>query len=131
MDSGLVSASLIPEIVRALSRTRKSSGMLGCANKRAMSKIACCLSVADASVRTDKPLRSVPGPPPRCAAISAKASEICASVSAGSSIPLGDLAARIPRPNILLVSAATPDFPFGSRLAPASNSTLTSSIGIL
>ena len=117
--------------MRALSRTKKSSGMLGCANKRANNKTACCLSAAEASVRTDKPLRSVPGPPPRCAAISANASEICASVSAGSSGPLVNLAARIPRPNILLVRAATPGLPLGSRLAPASNSTLTSSSGIL
>ena len=105
--------------------------MLGWANKRANNKIACCLSIADESERTVNPLRSIPGPPPRCAAISANASEICASVSAGSSAPLGNLAARIPLPNMLFVSAATPVLPLGSRLAPASNSTLTSSIGIL
>ena len=75
------------------------------------------------------PDRSLPGPPPRCAATSAKASEISDSVIAASTVPSGSVASRIPRASMPLVNAAVPALPRGSRRAGGTSSRGTSCHG--
>ena len=131
MDSGRVSDSRTDATVRALSRSNKSCGKLGCANKRASNRTDCSRSVGEDSVRIDIPPRSALTPPPRCAATSAIASEILASDMAGSTLLSGKVALAIPRASIPLVSDARPALFAGSRRLPASKSRFTSSMGMV